>query len=472
MGATVELPVWLVVLGTVLVVIAFLDRIIRPSMRWYIKRRVSRTIERVNQRLQLKLQPFKLTERRVLIDRLVHDHVVAEAIERHAAETETPRDVVQQEVEGYAREIVPSFSAYAYFNIGARVSKWIARALYRVRLGAFDEATLARAGSGEGITVVFVMNHRSNVDYLLITYLASTRSALSYAVGEWAQIWPLSRIIQAMGAYFIRRGSKNPLYRKVLARYVRMATEAGVTQAIFPEGGLSRDGRLGPPKLGLLSYIVTGFEPARHRDVVFVPVGLNYDRVLEDRVLLTSDLDAAGAPRFQTGVFSSVRFSATVLWRRLTRRYHRFGYACASFGVPLSLSTFLSQNRSDDTVAALGDELTRWIGAVIPVLPVALVATVFRDAGERPMAMAEIKRACGRLRTRLEAAGAHCHVPRADFDYAVEVGMRMMVLRRIIVEDDAGFRAVAREAKLLGYYANSIGHLVAASEPLLGEPPI
>lgn len=234
---------------------------------------------------------------------------------------------------------------------------------------------------------------------------------------------------------------------------------------------MSRDGRLAPPKLGLLSYIVTGFEPARHRDVVFVPVGLNYDRVLEDRVLLASDLDAGGAPRFQTGVFSSVRFSATVLWRRLTRQYHRFGYACASFGVPLSLSAFLAQNRADDTVAALGAELTRRIGAVIPVLPVALVATVFRDAGERPMAMAEIMRACERLRARLEAAGAHCHVPRADFDYAVEVGMRMLVLRRIIVEDEAGFRVVAQEAQLLGYYANSIGHLVAAGAPVLTVPP-
>ena len=58
-------------------------------------------------------------------------------------------------------------------------------------------------------------------------------------MGEWARVWPLSRLIKAMGAYFIRRKSRGALYRRVLARYVGMATDGGVTQAMFPEGGLS-----------------------------------------------------------------------------------------------------------------------------------------------------------------------------------------------------------------------------------------
>ncbi len=114
-------------------------------------------------------------------------------------------------------------------------------------------------------TVVFVMNHRSNMDYVLVTYLAAHASALSYAVGEWARVWPLSFLIKSMGAYFISRKSRGALYRKVLARYVQMATQAGVTQAIFPEGGLSLDGKLMPPKMGLLSYVVEGFDPERAR---------------------------------------------------------------------------------------------------------------------------------------------------------------------------------------------------------------
>ena len=101
-------------------------------------------------------------------------------------------------------------------------------------------------------TVVLVMNHRSNMDYVLAAFLAADQAALSYAVGEWARIWPLSALIRSMGAYFVRRDSKDELYRRVLERYVAMATEAGVPQALFPEGGLTRDGRMREPKLGVI----------------------------------------------------------------------------------------------------------------------------------------------------------------------------------------------------------------------------
>ena len=89
-----------------------------------------------------------------------------------------------------------------------------------------------------------------------------------------------------MGAYFVRRNSGDALYRTVLARYVQMASAAGVTQAVFPEGGLSVDGRLRAPRFGLLDYMLKSFDERDEedrRDLVFIPVGLNYDRVLEDR---------------------------------------------------------------------------------------------------------------------------------------------------------------------------------------------
>src|SRR5690242_7314386 len=96
-----------------------------------------------------------------------------------------------------------------------------------------------------------------------------------------------------MGAYFVRRNSGDPLYRTVLQRYVQMATEAGVPQAMFPEGGLTIDGKLRTPKLGLLDYMLKTFDPAGERDLVLVPVGINYDRVLEDRALLSKlDVEA------------------------------------------------------------------------------------------------------------------------------------------------------------------------------------
>jgi len=199
---------------------------------------------------------------------------------------------VIRRVHRYAGEIVPAFNAYVYFRVGYWLAKSFAKMAYRVRLGYTDTAALAAIDPGA--TVVFVMNHRSNMDYVLVSFLAAERVALSYAVGEWARIWPLQGLIRAMGAYFVRRNSGDPLYRMVLQRYVQMATEGGVPQAMYPEGGLTTDGRLRAPKLGLLDYMLKGFDPKGARDVVFIPVGINYDRVLEDRSLLRRGDPSAG----------------------------------------------------------------------------------------------------------------------------------------------------------------------------------
>ena len=454
MSSTVEIPLWLAVLVGVLGLLGLLDRIIGPSLRWFFRKRVNRAIDRLNQRLDLKIQPFKLTKRKVLIDRLIYDPEVMAALEAHVAEEDVPREVAVEKVERYARETVPAFSAFAYFGFGMRLSRWVSQALYRVRIGVYDDKELSAIDPEAA--VVFVMNHRSNIDYLLVTYLAARRTSLSYAVGEWANVWGLRQVIRAMGAYFIRRKSRNPLYRKVVARYIKMAVEGGVTQAMFPEGGLSRDGRLGPAKLGLISYMCDGFEPGVSRDIVFVPVGLNYDRVIEDRILLESIAEEK-QPRFNAGPFSAIKFVLRLMWMKATGRLYRFGYACVSFGAPLSLTEYAAGGAVD--VEALGETLMGRVGAVIPVLPVSLVATVLLNA-ERALSPLELKAATADLIARLKARGAHLHIPRNDDDYAVDVGLRMMRMRGLVREEPEGLRANPDEERVLRYYANAIAHLV------------
>jgi len=230
----VTLPAWVVVVLALLAALGAVDRLLLPGARWFLRRRVNIVLDEIGKRLHLEIRPFTLTKRQVLIDRLMYDPKVLEATGANAIERGIPRDVVMADVERYAREIVPAFNAYAYFRMGYWIARRTARLLYRVRVGFTDEEGLSRVDPKS--TVVFVMNHRSNMDYVLVAYLAATRTALSYAVGEWARIWPLQTLVRTMGAYFIRRDSKDPLYRLVLERYVAMATEGGVVQAIYPEG--------------------------------------------------------------------------------------------------------------------------------------------------------------------------------------------------------------------------------------------
>ncbi|NNE81979.1 MAG: glycerol-3-phosphate acyltransferase [Silicimonas sp.] len=457
MFQTIDIPVWALLLIAVFAALSILERVIGPSIRWFFRKRAERVVAEVNKRLNRPIEPFKLARRHDMVQRLKYDLEVAEAIAHHAETEGVPEEVAFKLAENFAREIVPSFSASAYFGIGTRASKWLSQSLYRVRLGAYDDRRISAINPES--TVVFVMNHRSNMDYLLVTWLAADRSALSYAVGEWARIWPLSSLIRTMGAFFIRRRSRSPLYRKVLARYVQMATRGGVTQAVFPEGGLSLDGRIAPPKLGFLNYIVSGFDP-EGRDVVFIPVALNYDRVLEDRVLI--EAHAEGERKFRASVPKAIGFVFRQIGKRLRGRFHRFGYAAVSFGAPLSLAEF-SNTTTRNVTAAVGAELRDRISKVVPILPVPLVASVLEDA-DGPITRDElVARARERLE-RLEASGAHAHIPRKNLDYAIETGVRMLCLRGMVDESDSVLTIADHERAVLTYYANSIRHLIPAEE--------
>ena len=396
MTQPVAVPFWLLILILAFAAITFLSHFLFPSVRWFFRKRMEKAVGRLNARLDRPIDLFKLARRQDMVVRLSYDPKVLEAVADHAAETGVPGSVAFEEARGYAREIVPGFSATVYFGFAIRLARWLSRCIYRVRIGKVD-AALGRIDPKA--TVIFVMNHRSNMDYVLITWLVANRSAISYAVGEWARLWPLSRLIRAMGAYFIRRGSRNTLYRRVLARYVQMATAEGATQAIFPEGGLSLDGRVGAARMGLLSYMVQGYDPAG-RDVVFVPVGLGYDRVLEDRIL--TDAAQAGTRRFRGKPLTILGFALRTLWRKLRGSFKGFGTAAAGFGPPVSLRAFLAAHPGEP-VDTLGNHLMAEIEKVVPVLPVPLVAAALQGA---PVDHAALASAVAALEARLLAQGA------------------------------------------------------------------
>jgi glycerol-3-phosphate O-acyltransferase len=469
MRGAVTIPFWLAVVLVLLAAWAALDRLLLPGARWFLRRRVNRVLEELNTRLKIRIPPFKLARREVLIDRLLFDPQVQAAAEAEALAGDLPREVALSRARRYAREIVPAFNAYAYFRFGYWIARNIARSLFRVRLGYSDEEGLTAIP--DDATVVFFINHRSNMDYILVSYLAAERAALSYAVGEWARIWPLQTLIRAMGAYFVRRDSKDPLYRKVLERYVGMATAAGVTQAVFPEGGLSRDGRLRPPKLGILDYMLRAFDPKEGRDIVFVPTGINYDRTFEDRSFL---IDRGTAVRRRGGAFgNTLRFLTRNLWLVTRNRWYRFGYACVNFGSPISLREYaaargldfraLDRDERSRRLEELARGLMEAVARVIPALPVSLVASVFVRDPSRGFSELELKAAVLALMESLEARGAHVYVPRGDQDYAIAVGLRMLTLRRLVEAADGIYRVGPGEVPLLEYYAHSIGHLVGGT---------
>jgi glycerol-3-phosphate O-acyltransferase len=209
-----------------------------------------------------------------------------------------------------------------------------------------------------------------------------------------------------------------------------------------------------------------GFRLDGERDLVFVPLGINYDRVLEDRTLLHSDEKHSTTQ----ALWATLRFLGRNLRLVLRGEWYRYGYACVNFGSPLSMRAYCRQRNLDfqrlsgeerkHAMGALGTDLMAAVGQVVPVVPVALIATVFVRHAERPVSELELKADIAALMETLRARGAHIYVPRGDFDYALTVGLRMLRLRRLVSERDGLYAAEPAQMRLLSYYANSIAHLL------------
>jgi glycerol-3-phosphate O-acyltransferase len=470
MTETIELPVWLALVAAILTLVALVTHLFMPGLRWFMRRRVEQVIDDVNNRLNVELPSFMLTRRSTLIDRLVYDPAVMEIVGQEAGRLGLQREEVARRAENFAREIVPGFNAYFYFRIGYWMARRFLRFFYRVRIGYSDEEALTQVGPD--CSVVMVMNHRSNFDYLLVTYLASRRSALSYAAGEWTLFWPMGNLLRAMGAYFVRRGSDDPLYRRVLERYVQMAVEGRVPQGIYPEGGLSRDGTIQKPKLGLLDYMIRTFDPSGGQDIVFVPVGINYERVVEDQDLLQHRDEQMISKRGTLFVIKSafgffVRSTPQLAFRRRAR----FGRACANFGTPVSLREWLSARHVDLRklerkerfvyIADLADELMGDIAGLIPVLPVSLVATAFWETRDHHLSELDLKVRAHQLVTEFMTAGAHVYLPHGEENLALEDGLQQLLTRKMIIEDKPGrYRANDRERALLEFYVQPVLHFL------------
>jgi glycerol-3-phosphate O-acyltransferase len=221
--------------------------------------------------------------------------------------------------------------------------------------------------------------------------------------------------------------------------------------------------------------MMRGFRLEGGHDLVFVPLGINYDRVLEDRSLLRAlDPDAQRVGR-SAALWNTLAFAARNLRLMWKSEWHRFGYACVNFGSPVSMRAYCRERGVDferlageerrRETAALGGHLMRAVGRIVPVVPVPLMATVFVRHPERRLAAIELKAEVERIIERLERSAARVYVPRRDLDYALDVGLRMLLVRHLVEEEEGAYRACEKELPLLRYYANSIAHLAGEALP-------
>jgi glycerol-3-phosphate O-acyltransferase len=437
---------------------------------WYVRRSSRRMLREYGGRID----SFKFASRKSVHERLLNDAVIASAVRAHAASNGLPEDAVWKRVDDYIHEIVPFFNVVAYYQLGYRLAEWVLNLFYKVTVEHENKAALAALPRDS--VLVYLMNHRSNADYVLVSYALAGDVAISYAVGEWARAFPLEHIFKAFGSYFVRRKYREPLYHAVLERYVQLITREGVTQGIFLEGGLTRDGKLKAPKIGLLDYVLgIARDPEYRSRIHIVPVAVNYDRVLEDRSLLRELASHEGRARpsrlVQLG--EVLRYVSWNVARLLTRRWKRYGRAAVIVGAPMSVGRWFSSNealfdlpRTERLarVQLLCDQVMSRIGQLVPVTPVSLACAAIQSFDRDFIPRADLLERMSEMREALVELNSRVVRSETTIEETFDRAWRMLRMRRVLVRAGDGYAVLSRQRELVSYYANSIAHLLGPFE--------
>jgi glycerol-3-phosphate O-acyltransferase len=441
---------------------------------WWWKGFTHRVALRAHKRFGARVDRFKFADKKEIVADLLKDPAIAAAVRAHAAEQGVTEDQAWARVRLYLGEMVPQFSLILYYRVGLAIAEPLLKLFFRVSVIDRREGALAELPKDS--VVVYLLNHRSNADYVLAGYALAGQVALSYAVGEWARVFPLEYLFKAFGAYFIRRRFREPLYHTVLERYVQLITRNGVTQGIFPEGGLSRDGKFRPAKIGLLDYIIgVAREPEVAARTYVVPVAINYDRVLEDRSLLRELHPEEGhRPPPLPAQLAIVTWS--VIWnffRIITRSWKRHGDAVVVIGEPVavapafarleaqgkSLFTMSREERLGE-VQKLADDAMRRIGEIMPVTAVPLVCAAIQSLDAEYIPQVKLLERAGEMLHSLRDDGRVIANDDEPLDKRVERAIELLRSRLGIARTAEGLVVLPRGKELVSYYANSIAHLL------------
>lgn len=383
--------------------------------------------------------------------------VVAELV----VATGRPRGAVEKEARTALAEMVAHVGDPVATRTWDRMGRFLTRA-YTVDSDTSRLPELARLDRDH--TLVFLPNHRSYLDPLVLRQVLATQGFGPNHVlgGINLAMWPLSQLGRRSGLVFIRRTTKNdPVYPAMMRLYLGHLVSGGHNLEWYFEGGRTRTGKLRPPKMGVLRYLVDAFteHQADVPDVYLVPISIVYDQQHEVQAL--SEEEGGGRKRPES-LGLMVNF-ARAQGRRRGRAYLRFGE-------PLSLRDALAEaaeragsDAPRELVPRVAFEVAHRINAATPITPSALVAFALLDNEGRALTMPETLRVLEPLlayvRGRDLPLTSSVDLARPD---GLRRALRMLVREGVVDEYDGGLEPVygiaddrAHEA---GFYRNTVTH--------------
>ncbi len=330
----------------------------------FVTRRVWRTLDQAER---------KLVGNRYKISRFVPEAILSrkdfvEQVDGYAREAEVDSDVALTDAERYLREIAATPSPYVIDLMANAI-----HALYRQGYGEikYDKTQVAKVAElGRSNPVIFLPSHRSNLDRLSFQFMLweNDLPPNHTAGGINLDFFPVGPLLRRTGVFFIRRSFRdNHLYKIVLRAYIDFLIEKRFPMEWYMEGARSRSGKLGPPRFGLLHYIVDSLRSGKADDVQLIPVSIAYDQI-QDVPDYTREAQGRGKEKESVGwVFRAVR--------SLRRRY---GDIHIRLGEPISVASAVGSIDEGEEVSIglqkLAFEVMYRIGSVTPITPTAVVS--------------------------------------------------------------------------------------------------
>ena len=352
-----------------------------------------------------------------------------------------------------ALDIAANFSRRTVLPVASLMMKFMRLVYERMEIQGLERiAALARDHA-----LVYVPCHRSHMDYLLLSLLLLERGLTipHIAAGDNLNLPIIGGLLRRCGAVFMRRSFRNDaIYAAVFSEYIREVHRRGYCLELFPEGGRSRTGRLMPAKLGLLRMTLAHVREGLPQPIVFVPVYLGYEKLIESAAYVD---ELRGAKKR--------RESYRDILRGLKLIGQRHGRVDLNIGQPLHLDEWLAQRPADDAqeAAALGRELLERVNLAASVHPVNLVAMALLCTPRQAMearALEEQIDCCLELLHR-DAPHQDLRVTKMDGAEVIDHVVGLGLLTREPQAFGATLAAEPAAAVLLTWYRNNTIHVLA-----------
>jgi glycerol-3-phosphate O-acyltransferase len=296
-------------------------------------------------------------------------------MEQHAQKRDIPMYKVYKKADGYIDEIASDFNL-GVVKFGEVMIRWFFNLMFEGISVNYDVLNRVRTKSQQG-PLILIPCHKSHIDYLMLSYMLWTHNmpCPQIAAGKNLSFWPLGPFFRGGGAFFIRRTFRGAiLYSRVFKEYIYKLLEEGFNIEFFIEGGRSRTGKLLMPKLGLLSILIDAHKNGACEDLIFVPIYIGYDRILEESAYLQ---EIEGGKKEDENLWQLIKA------RRFLKK--RYGKIYLKFQEPFSLRETLEERgksirdmnskEQNTLVRELGFRVLNGIDRASVVTPHALVAS-------------------------------------------------------------------------------------------------